>query len=230
MALALSATTRPAEKIGKNLNADRLARNIPAVIYGNGITAVPLFVSANDFNKVFAAAGESTLVDLSVDGQPATKVLIHDVQYHPMNNLLRHVDFYQVNMKEKISTNIPLEFVGTAPAVKDLSGIFMHPIEEIHVTCLPGDLMSKITVDISVLKDFDSVITVADLKLPASFEITRDLSEVVALVERPRSDDELAALNKEVEIDVTKVEKIEKEKKEDETDEAASEDTKTPKA
>jgi hypothetical protein len=115
-----------------------------------------------------------------------------------------------------------LEFVGVAPAVKDMSGVFVHPMEEIRVSCLPGDLVSKIEVDISVLKDFDTVITVADLKLPKSFEIDRDLTEVVALVERPRTDAEIASLSEKVEIDVTKVEKVEKEKKaEDEADDAS---------
>lgn len=219
MTLLLSVTTRPENKVGTNLRQDRAERKLPAVLYGHGVPTVSLFVPANDFVRLFSTAGENTLIDLSVDGNAPVKVLVHDVQYDPISDAVTHVDFYQVNMAEKVSATIPLQFVGVAPAVKDLSGVLVHPMDEVHVSCLPSDLVPHIAVDLGVLTNFDVVITIADLKVPASLEIKHDATEVVALVEPPRSEAEIAALNEKVDIDVSKVEKVEKEKKADEEEE-----------
>jgi len=213
----LLATHRPADKVGINFKSDRQQRRIPAVLYGNHIPTQHLYVNLIDLQRVLRHAGESSLVSLKVDAAHPVNVLIQDWQKNPLTGEYTHVDFYQVDMKQKVKTSIPLHFEGIAPAVKSLGGILLHPLNEVEVTCLPADLISHIEVDISVLNDFQSIIKVSDIKVPSTIEILNNPDDVVALVERPRSDAELAALNEKVEIDVTQVAKIEKEKKEEDT-------------
>ena len=226
MSFALAANTRPVEKVGANLKADRAARRVPAVIYGNKVANQSLFLDYNQFEKMYRAAGESNLIDLTIDGSQSTKVLVHDVQRNPLTGMYSHVDFYQVNMKEKVHASIPLNFIGVSSAVKDMAGTLVRTMDEVKVKCLPGDLIPHIDVDISVLADFDKSIRVSDLKVPASFEVESHADETVASVDRPRSDAEMAALNEEVKIDVSAIEKVEGKKKEEDAEEGDKKDEK----
>ncbi|MEK7447724.1 MAG: 50S ribosomal protein L25, partial [Patescibacteria group bacterium] len=99
----------------------------------------------------------------------------------------------------KITASIPLNFTGDSKAVIDLSGSLITNKSEVEVECLPADLPHEIEVDISVLEDFEAVIHVKDIKVPEGVEIKDDLEETVALVEPPRSEEELAELEEPVE-------------------------------
>ena len=177
----------------ENLVVLRKGGDIPAVVYGNKIEPTHVAVNAIAFQKTLRQAGESTLVDLSIGDKDPVKVLIHDVQYHPVRDDVVHIDFYQVNMKEKITTHIPLEFIGESPAVEQLSGTLVKNMDELEVECLPGDLVHAIDVDISVLKTFDDVIHVKDIVLPQGLEVQNDMDATIVFVEEPRSEAELEA-------------------------------------
>lgn len=198
----LGATQRGDEK-AKSVRDDK---KIPAVVYGNEFKNSSIAVDKKVFNKVFEEAGESALINLKIDSDPAVKVLVHDIQIHPVTGDILHIDFYKVNMKEKIKTAIPIVEVGEAPAVIELEGALINNRDEVEVECLPGDLIPEIEVDISVLKTFDDVIKVSDLKVPAGIEILDDADEVIFLIQEPRSDEELAELEEEVKEDVESVE------------------------
>jgi len=177
---------------------------IPAILYGKGVENQNLKLKKVDFEKIYSAAGESNLIDLDF-GTGALKVLIKDTQRDVLKYTFTHVDFYQVNMKEKVTTEIPFEFVGEAKAVRELGGMLMREMDSIEVECLPSDLVDHIDVDLSVLATFDDVITVADLALPAGFELKRNNPEdLVAKVIEP------------------KVQEVEEEKPAEETAEAAA--------
>jgi len=163
---------------------------IPAILYGKNVENISLKVKKNEFDKVWEEAGESNLIDLKVDDNKI-KVLIKEVQYHPVKYLPAHIDFYQVNMKEKISTEIPLEFIGESKAVKELGGLLMKYTDVVEVKCLPGDLLDHIDVDISLLKSFDESIHMKDLNLPESMELLRDPEEIVVNVIAPKSQEEI---------------------------------------
>lgn len=126
-------------------------------------------------------------------------------------------------MTEKIVTEIPLKFIGEAPAVVDLDGTLLVNRDNIEVECLPTDLVHEIEVDISSLKTFDDLIKVADLKIPKGLEVLNDPNEVVASVTPPRSEEELAELEAPVEEKVEEVEEVEKERKEEEEAEEETE-------
>ncbi|KKP94809.1 MAG: 50S ribosomal protein L25 [Candidatus Moranbacteria bacterium GW2011_GWD2_36_12] len=199
-------------EVGKKADKLRKQDLIPAVMYGNKIAAENITVKYVDFKRVYSKAGESSLIELDTDGKKHN-VLIHDIQLAPMSGKFTHVDFFQVNMKEEVETEIPLEFVGEAPAVKALGGVLIKNMDEISVKCLPADLPEKYVIDISSLVTFDDVISVKDLKISDKVEILLDSETVIALVAAPRTEESLADLNTKVEEDVSKVAGIVKEEK-----------------
>lgn len=212
------------ERKEKNTNKLRLNKKIPAVVYGSDFNNLPISVDGLEFNKVFEEAGESSLINLKIGDQDSVKVLVHEIQQDPVTMNIIHIDFYKVNMKEKIRTEIPLELVGEAPAVSELEGTMVTNKDAVEVECLPSDLVSELQVDISVLKTFDDAIKISDIKVPNGIEILDDPEEVAILVQPPRSDEELAELEEEVTEDVESVE-VEGEKEEAEEDAEGSEST-----
>ena len=211
--ITLSAQTRTIT--GKKLASLRAQKLVPAVLYGNKVENKLLSVPVVAFDKAYEKAGESALVDLAIEGNTTVKVLIHDVSRNPVKGFVEHVDFYQVNMKEKLETEIPLIFTGESKAVKELGGTLVKSIEELEVRCLPSALVHEITVDISSLDTFDDVIKVKDIVLPEGIEALNDEEDVLISVAEPASEEELAALDEKPVEDVTAVEVEKKGKDED---------------
>ncbi len=212
--MSLNATAR--EIRGRKTDSIRAENLVPGIVYGTDMQPLMVTVGATDFQRTLKAAGESTLVDLIVDNGTAIKVLIQDMQRDPVRHTITHVDFRQVNMNKLIETMIELEFIGESAAVKGLGGTLVKALEEIEVKCLPGDLVHSIEVDLSALVTFDDNISVADLKIPEGIEVLTDLNVTVALIEAPRSEEELAALETPVEVDVENIEVAKKGKEEGE--------------
>lgn len=162
----------------------RSAGFIPAVIYGFGKANQKVKVKKHDFEKAFAVAGEFNLVDLSIGEAAPAKVIIKDVQRDGVTDAIIHIDFYQVDMTKKITTDMPLNFIGEAKAVKELGGTLVKNMAAVQVECLPGDLVSHIDVDISVLASFDQFIRLNDLVLPKGIALVQQTNEaVVGVVE-----------------------------------------------
>lgn len=207
----LKATTR--EKLGKKVKEVREMGFVPAVLYGKDKKPHSIQVKLTDFNTAYEKAGTSSLIDLMVDDKEVGKVLVQDVQYDPVKDYPIHADFYAIKMDEEITTEIPLKFVGVSPAVKDLEGSFIANYDEIEVECLPANLIPEIVVDISGLKTFDDNIKIADLDIPSTIKVLDDAEQVVALVNAPRSEEELEAMEAESAADAEKsgIEKMETE-------------------
>lgn len=210
--IQLSAQTRSV--VGRKVSTLRQADMIPGVLYGHGIENVNVVIPFKKFQQAYNQAGESTLVDLQIDEKTPVKVIINDVQKDSLNGKLTHVDFYQVNMKEKITAEVPLEFIGEAGAVKTLGGILLKNITKVEVEALPGDLPHELKIDISALNTFDDKITIGDIQLPAGVTIKADATEAVVMVEPPRSEEELKALEGEVKADASAVEVLTEKKEE----------------
>lgn len=197
-------TSRPA--------ATRQQGKIPAVLYGHGLGSKAVEVDAKAFGKVFRDTGSTTLISLTADDGQEHPVLIREIQYHPLRDTVLHIDFYQVRMDEEIRAQVPIHFVGESPAVKDKGGTLVRNMDELDLSALPQNLPHDIEVDISVLTEFDEPIRVSDLKLPEGIELHHEPDEVVALVQAPKSEEEIEAeLAEEVKEDVEAVEGIKKE-------------------
>lgn len=165
--------------LGKKIKKLRKEGILPANVYGKDMASVAIQLPTIEFNSVFEKAGETGIVELTFDKE-VIPVLIHNIQSNPITRQPLHVDFLKVNLKEKITANIPLEFTGEPQLVKDGLATFMHPVDEVEVEALPTDLPEKIEVDIDGLAEVGSQITVADLKSPTGVTITTDPSTVVA--------------------------------------------------
>lgn len=145
------------------------------------------------FRRIFIEAGESSLIDMSVDGGKRTlKVLVQDIQKNPIFDTIDHVDFLSVRMDQLLTTAIPVELTGIAPAVKDFGGVLTLPRNEIEVRCLPGDLIKSIVVDVSGLKTFQDSIHVRDLKVSDKIQVMLDPDMSVVTVLPPRKEEEVA--------------------------------------
>jgi len=181
---------------------------IPAVLYGQGVDNQNLWVDVKEFTNAYKIAGGSTLVDITI-GDDKRSVLIYDVQVHPVTSDFVHIDFFQVDMKKEIETDIELVFVGVAPAVKELGGTFVKSISKLPIRCLPGALVNNIEVDISTIEAFDDYIYVKDLNIPKGIEVTLEGKVVIALATAPRTAEEMEALDEEVDGDISQVEGME---------------------
>ncbi len=185
MTVTLTAEKRSLTKKAKSLRA---AGMLPGVVYGPKQEPMPVVLNKKDFDKVFKDAGESTIIELSGLGAPVS-VLVKDVDFAATKGGIMHVDFYAVNMKEKITTMVPLELVGEAPAVK-AGGIVNHVLHEIEITCMPADLPSHIDVDITALANLHDMIHVSDLKLGKGIEVETGAEEIVVIIGEPAEEEE----------------------------------------
>jgi large subunit ribosomal protein L25 len=175
---------------GKKVKSLRKQGLLPSSVYGRDFEPVSIQVNQKELAVIFAHAGESSLVELELDGKKVP-VLFRNPQYHPVEGTLIHVDCYKVNLKEKISTMVPLVFIGESEAVK-AGKVLVEVASEIEVEALPTDLPENIEVDLSKLVDIDSMITVADLVVDKSkIEVKTDAEQVIVKVEEPRVEEEV---------------------------------------
>lgn len=210
--IPLKATIREIQgKLVKNL---RTANQLPAVIYGKNKETELVVVDKLEFAKVIEQTGETGLIEVDT-GKSKIPCIVRDQQVSPVKNQVIHVDFFAVDLKEKIEADIPLIFIGQSPAVVDEDGTLIEVKSEIHVEALPTDLVHEIEVDITALKTFEDVLTIADIKVPTGIAILDSLEDTIAKVEPPRSEEELAALEeKPAETEAEAIEKVESETKE----------------
>ena len=204
--ITINATKRTIS--GKSVSQLRKNGKLPAVVYGHNTKSENIEVNENEFLKAFRQAGESTIVTLSLEGKN-TPVLIHDVHNHYLKDTPIHIDFYAVNMSEKLTAHVPLHFIGESFAVKNLGGTLAKNMTEVEVECLPADLPQHIEVDIAVLATFDDAVRVSDLKISDKVEIKASPEELIVAVTAPRSEEELKELEeKPVDADVSAVEGV----------------------
>lgn len=176
------------EKRGKNgLDALRAGGKVPAVFYGRKEESTPISISEKDFLKTWGEAGESAVVSLNGAGFDID-ALIHDVQVDPVTERPIHVDFYAIEKDRKITVEVPIEFVGEAPAEK-AGLVLVKVLHEIEVESLPANLPQHIEVDLEVIIDIQSQILIKDLKFPEGVKATAESEEVVVSVNEAREEE-----------------------------------------
>lgn len=202
--------------IGKHVRSLRAKGFLPAVVYGGKDGAHSIAVSLKDFLKVLKSAGESTLVDLAIEGSGTRSVLIHDVGYDPIKHIPIHVDFYEARADKPIRVNVAVVFTGEADAVKVLGGVLLKVVHELAVEALPKNLPHEIIVDLSKLKTLDDAILISSINLPNGAVIVGEKDAVIAKIMPPRSEEELADLDTKIEVSLDDIEVVPKGKKEEE--------------
>lgn len=177
--------------IKEDLKALRKSGSFPAVVYGPKQEATSIKINTIAFLKTLKEAGESTVVNLSIDGE-SHEVLIQDVVKDAVRGDMIHADFYAIEKGKKVSVHVPLEFVGESPAEK-LGGVIVKVLHEIEIEAMPKDLPHEIEVSLESLVDMDSQIHVGDLVMPTGVTLLTNPEEVVVLIQAQREEEETSA-------------------------------------
>lgn len=200
--------------LGKKAKKLAAAGKMPAVFYGKRELATSISVSLREFEKVWKEAGESSVVSLSGLGDEK-QALIHTVAVDPVRGTPVHADFYIVEKGQKVEVAIPLEFVGVAPAEKELGGTMVKVLHELLVEGEPANLPHRLTVAISSLTEFESQILCRDIFLPPGVTLLASPEDVVAMVSEV-----VEEVAEEAPADLSSIE-VEKKGKPEETAESA---------
>lgn len=173
----------PKEKV----NGLRAQGTVPGIVYGNMKNTL-VKSSMKDLQNVYVRAGENTLVEVELDGKKVP-CLIHAISFDPVTSKIEHVDFYAVDMSKKVTAHVPVFTTGESPAVKTQGGMIVIVHGQLEVSCLPADLPSSFTVDISTLENFHDTITVASLKVPSGVTLKNSPETVILTVQEPRKEE-----------------------------------------
>lgn len=189
----------------------RARKRIPAVVYGSGIKATSIELSAEDFSKVIhTRAGENVVIQLTVKGPKSIEktVVIKEIQHDPVTDAVQHVDFNAISLTEKIKVRVPFHVKGESAGVKE-GGVLDVVHHEIEVECLPTDIPEGLYADISALQIGDAI-HVREIKFPPGVMPQFPPDEVVVAVHAPKAEEVPAA-----EETAAEPELIAKEKKEE---------------
>lgn len=181
-------TLAPRPLDGQRLKALRRQGRLPAVVYGKKVDPIAVVVDGREFVKAMAKVGKTQLLDLQVGSEPVRKALIREVQRSPRTGDLLHIDFYQVNLLEKIESEVPVEIEGEVEIVSKGEADLLIAMHGLKVECLPTDLPPAIIVDVSGLKEVDDEIRVRDLKVPQGCEIKDEPDDLVVKVQKHREE------------------------------------------
>lgn len=162
---------------------------INAILYGPKVKNIAFALKEKEFMNIFKKAGETQVIEIQFDNDKTQEVLIHDFQVHPINGNIIHVDFFAFEKGKEIKVKVPLEFIGVAPAVKELGGVFIVNARDIEVKCQAGKIPKKLVVEISNLKKIHDEIVINDIKFPKGVAPVQPLQTVIASVVAPRQEE-----------------------------------------
>ena len=191
--------------IGSKTRHLRAEGKVPAVVYGGNGVAQNVQLSARELDRVLEKGGAAALLNLTGPGLPNTRVLIRELQRHPVRRNVLHVDFVRVASGQKITMAVPLHIVGRAPAI-ELGAVLLQNADSIEISCLPDDLPQGIEIDVSGLVEVHDRIFARDLTLPVGVTLANEHDDepLVAMnlsrAAAHADDEEDAAGSAEVEI------------------------------
>lgn len=165
--IKLNASPRTELGTGASRRLRRQGENLPGIIYGGDGAPQPVTLSANELTKAMQQeAFLSQIVNVRVDGTEQ-QALVRDLQLHPVNERVLHVDFLRVDADRPIQTNVPLHFVNESKCVgvRTGGGSIAHNLVDVEVSCLPKDLPEFIEVDLAAL-EVGQALHLSDLSVP----------------------------------------------------------------
>lgn len=168
--------------LGKKVKKLRKEGLLPANVYGKDLKSTAVSVKLKEFEAIFQEVGETGLIDVVLDGQNRP-VLVKNLQKDHVSKKPLHADFYQVNLKEKVKTMVPLEITGEPKAVTEKIGTIIQPLSEIEVEALPEDLPEHIEVNVEALAAVGEQITVGQLSVPTGVTVLTDPGQIVVKID-----------------------------------------------
>jgi large subunit ribosomal protein L25 len=187
MTQTLTITAQPRTIKGNDVRKLRRSGKIPGIIYGDNAKDVMFELEYNQFVKLYRESGRTNVVDVTV-AEKTYHCLVHDIDMDPVTDLARHIDFLSVNLKQKVTVEVPLEFVGESQAVVQ-GAILVENLHEVEVEALPNKVPESISVDLSKLAELHDNIHVYDLPVTADYVIVTDGELVVASVVEPEKEE-----------------------------------------
>lgn len=225
-AITLEAALRDDAEVGKS-HTLRKTGFVPCVVYGEGKKTLTLKIERSRLIKFMHAhhGGENMVITLKISGGKKAEekaVLIKEVQVHPVQDEILHVDFNEISLTKRLTVKVPIESVGEAPGVKVDGGVLEHVLWEVEVECLPTQIPEKLRVDISAMKIGD-IVHLKDLTVPDGVVIKHDMESIVIQLRAPLKEEPVAAeAGTEAAAGATEPEVIKKEKKPAEGEEEAA--------
>ena len=191
------------ELLGKKSRFLRRQGITPVHLFGYDTEPLALQCETPQLKQVLRAAGHTRLVGLLVDRHKKPKsVVVREVQRNAITGELIHVDFFAVSMKEKIKVEVPITFVGEAPALQVKTNAIAHDLSVLEIECLPDRIPETIRVDLGALKDDDASIQVGDLTLGEGIIAVTNSEQVVVRITQLQIEKEALKPAEEAEAEV----------------------------
>ena len=189
----LTLATDKREITGKKVAILRRDGITPIHLYGNGIESQSLQCDTATVSKVVLQAGTNIPVTVTVPGNSEENVcFVREVQYHPVTDRLIHVDFMKVDVTRTVRAEVPIIISGLSPAVRNLGGTLLQPLQSVTVEALPMNIPPMFSLNSDLLIDFDTNFYVSDLEAPDNISIINDEEDLVAGVVAPRIEREVS--------------------------------------
>ena len=178
---------QPREKAGVRgeLSKIRAQKNIPAVLYGEGLEPVSITISQKDLAEI-QKAGSNAIIEMALP-KGVENAIIKEIQYHVVSDEPIHVDFQRISMDKPLETVVPIVLTGDCVWVKENGGIVDHTVREVSIKCLPADIPHEIVVDITGLT-LDKHINLADLVAPKGVTILGEADRMIVHIMIPREE------------------------------------------
>ena len=185
--------------VGKKVKNLRSESSVPASIYGPKKQSENIQVETKKFAEVFKKVGFNKFFDLAIEEDKPVKVLVKDVQIHPVKDNFLSISFYQISEDTKLTVEVPIILVGESPAVTLNLGFLVQAMDNLKINCLPKDIPASFEIDINGLANTGDSISVATINLGEGVELDSSVDATSALVY-------IAAKQKEEEVVVAPVE------------------------
>ena len=177
----------PRTVTGKKVKLLRQNGVVPVHVYGSGIEASAHQVDAQALRRILPQVGTNVPLSVELDGDKGENIcFVREVQRHPVSEELLHVDFVRVDASQTTRAEVPVLLVGTAPAVPNLGGTLLQPLQTVLVEALPMDVPGSFEVDVSELDDFEKAVYVSDISIGPRVTLVTESEELIARVSAPR--------------------------------------------
>ncbi|HXS14546.1 MAG TPA: 50S ribosomal protein L25 [Candidatus Saccharimonadales bacterium] len=167
--------------LGKKVKKLRKEGLLPGNVFGKDFSSEAVQMPTKAFLDLFEQVGHSGLVEVKVDGK-VVPTLIHGVTYDHINQVPLHVDFYKVNLKEKVRANVPVVLVGEPLAVTEKLGLLMQNMHEVEVEALPADLPENVEIDVTHLAQVGESVRVSDIKVGSDVTVLNEPEQEIARI------------------------------------------------
>lgn len=193
----LQVTTRAQTGKGAARSLRRTGK-VPGVIYGHDRQAEALAIDSGALKKMLLGISAGTTVfDVIVDGRPAVKALIREIQRDAVRpGEILHLDLYEVRADEKVTLAVPIHLVGIPDGVRNFGGVLDHVLRELEIEVLPADIPEHVELDVTALAIGHSLF-VRDVRVEKA-EILNDPDTPVCTVVAPRTEEAPAPVEEEV--------------------------------